>query len=104
MWVGPENQFSERGHGHITYKIKGNEDYITFKQKGSPYTHPLGGYRAGLTEIGKENSRTIPGLFSFFKDSTSSQFCIKQREKMHFFQCVDASWDDEELHTIIGSL
>ena len=30
------------------------------------------------TEMGKQNSRTIPGLFSFFKDSISSQFCIKQ--------------------------
>ena len=30
-------------------------------------------------------SRTIPGLFSFFKDSISSQFCITQGFKVHFF-------------------
>ena len=37
------------------------------------------------TEMGKQNSRTIPGLFSFFKDSISSQFCIKQRKKNALF-------------------
>ena len=37
------------------------------------------------TEMGKQNSRTIPGLFSFFKDSISSQFCIKQQEKNALF-------------------
>ena len=41
------------------------------------------------TEMGEQNSRTFPGLFqdffSFFKDSISSKFCVKQREKMHFF-------------------
>ena len=40
-------------------------------------------------EMEKQNSktfpRTIPGLFSFFKASISSQFCIKQRGKLHFF-------------------
>ena len=34
--------------------------------------------------MGKQNSRTIPGLFSFFKDSISSQFCIKQRKNALF--------------------
>ena len=36
------------------------------------------------TEMGKQNSRTFPGLFSFFKNSISSQFCIKQHEKCTF--------------------
>ena len=31
-----------------------------------------------------QSSRTIPGLFSFFKDSISSQFCIKQRKNALF--------------------
>ena len=40
-------------------------------------------------EMGKQKSRTFPGLiqdFSFFKDSISSQFCITQRLKVHLFQ------------------
>ena len=36
-------------------------------------------------EMGKQNSRTFLGLFSFFKDSISFQFCIKGREKCTFF-------------------
>ena len=41
--------------------------------------------RQGSYGNGKQNfSRT----FSFFKDSISSQFCIKQREKNAFFQPV----------------
>ena len=42
--------------------------------------------------MGKQKSRTIPGLFSFFKDSISSQFCITQRLKVHFFQPEAAKW------------
>ena len=39
----------------------------------------------------------IPGLFSYFKDSISSQFCIKLREKYTFF-----SWKrrKEKAHSI----
>ena len=37
-----------------------------------------GSYGNGKTDV-KDFSRTIPGLFSFFKDSISSQFCITQR-------------------------
>ena len=40
-------------------------------------------YRNGKTEF-KDFSRTIPGLFPFFKDSISFQFCIKQRKKCTF--------------------
>ena len=44
-----------------------------------------GSYRNGKTEF-KDFSRTIQGLFSFFKDSISSQFCnIKQRGKCTLF-------------------
>ena len=35
-------------------------------------------------EMGKQNSRTFLGLFSFFKDSISFQFCIKGRENALF--------------------
>ena len=48
------------------------------------------------TERGKQNSRTFPGLFSFFKDSISSQFCIKQHKKMHFISAVNVEIDIEK--------
>ena len=52
-------------------------------------------------EMGKQNSRTFPGLFhdffSFFKNSISSNFCIKQHEKMHFFS---RKHPNEKAHSI----
>ena len=46
--------------------------------------------------MGKQKSRTFPGLFqdffSFFKVSISSQFCITQRLKVDFFQQEAAKW------------
>ena len=41
-------------------------------------------YRNWKTEL-QDFSRIIPGLFSIFKDSISSQFCIKQRKNALFF-------------------
>ena len=38
-----------------------------------------GSYGNGKTEF-EDFSRTIPGLFSFFKDSISSQFCITAKK------------------------
>ena len=43
-------------------------------------------YTAGFVQ--KWENR-IPGLFSFFMDSISSQFCIKQREKNPPFLAVN---------------
>ena len=43
-----------------------------------------GSYRNRKTEF-QDFSRTIPGLFSFFKDPISSQFCIKLRKKNALF-------------------
>ena len=37
-----------------------------------------------LQKWGKQSSLTIPGLFSFLKDSISSQF-LHKKQKMHFF-------------------
>ena len=40
-------------------------------------------------EMGKQKSRTLQDysrILPFFKDSISSQFCITQRFKVHFFQ------------------
>ena len=40
-------------------------------------------------EMGKQKSRTFPGIFQdffIFKDSISSQFGIIQRLKVHFYQ------------------
>ena len=36
------------------------------------------------TEMGEQNSRTIPGLFSFFKDSISSQFVLNNAKNALF--------------------
>ena len=50
-------------------------------------------------EMGKQKSRTFTGLLQdysrilpFFKDSISSQFCITQRFKVHFFQSEASKW------------
>ena len=48
------------------------------------------------TEMGKQNSRTFPGLYSFFKESISSQICMKC-EKMHFFS---RKHQNEKSHSI----
>ena len=50
-----------------------------------------GSYGNGKTEF-QDFSRTIPGFFSFFKDSISSQFCIKQRENAVFFSLKTSKW------------
>ena len=50
-----------------------------------------GSYGNGKTEF-QDFSRTIPGLFSLFKDSISSQFCIKKvinvKKKVHSFSLI----------------
>ena len=79
---------------HIIWKflrvldIDGEEtDFIPDTQKlpGWAVNHippegSQGSYGNGKTEF-QDFSRTF---FHFFKDSISSQFCIKQREKAHF--------------------
>ena len=50
------------------------------------------------SEMRKHNSRTLPGLFqefSFFKDSISTQFCIKH-EKMLFFSAGKVTLEIEK--------
>ena len=72
---------SGKDNGHDTW-------FKCFKYSFLIFSNKCCWYRVH-TEMGKiefqDFSRTIPGLFSFFKDSISSKFCIKQCEKMHFF-------------------
>ena len=53
-----------------------------FSRVAAHIVHTIGPDNRVRTEMGEQNSRTFAGLFqdffSFFKDSISSQFCIKQ--------------------------